>query len=120
MTDIVPMVPVTAGIKDALTTALAGNGTAVFSCPVALAAADGTPIGPKKVSAVITAGAFVSAVKLYATDTAGSKPLNFMWNVVVDTDEWSASFRFALPFNTGTSVSLGQLWKSSPDNPGNQ
>lgn len=120
MTDIVPMVPVTAGIKDTISNALAGAGTAVFACPVSVVAADGTPIGPKVVNGTITAGAFASAVKLYATDTAGSSPLNWMWHVIVDTDEWKAAFRFALPFNTGTSVSLGALWKTSPDNPANQ
>jgi hypothetical protein len=120
MVDIVPMVPVTAGIKDTISNALAGTGTAVFACPVSVAAADGTPIGPKTISATITAGAFASAVKLYATDTVGSSPLNWMWHVIVATDEWTTAFRFALPFNAGVSVSLGQLWKTSPDNPANQ
>jgi len=116
MTDLVPLVPVTASLKDPVTGLAAGSGAVTFEMSHAVVDSAGDELGPKTRTVTVTNGEFATTTKLPATDTSTNNPTSFTYKITVATDMWQQVFNVALPFSAGASRTLGNLWKTSPDN----
>lgn len=112
MTDLVPLVPVTASLKNPATGAAAGSGTVTFQMSTTVVDSAGDELGPKSIVATVVNGEFSATTKIPATDTSTNVPPTFSYTIIVNTDVWLTQFTCPVPFSAGAARTLGQLYNT--------
>lgn len=110
------LVEVTADIRDIIDTDAIVTGTVQFIAPTPLSLSGGEVLGNALARGrEIAAGEFVLPVHLPANDSGDEAPQGWSWTIRVQTNVWSGEFRALVTMSMAPTISLGQLYRNSPD-----